>query len=130
MTGVQLASPTQENRLPRVAQQVGEIINKINNPTALGVHLHSIAFEKPPQRIWQAFLGQRHLLVTTWARAGLYGIDFGLSDDPIIRYADAVIPNLDIRLVSKEAPSPNLTIAMGESEMDGTRGRYLGSPSE
>lgn len=104
MTGVQLASPTQDNRLRNIAQQIRTTINKMNNPTALGVHLHSIAFEKSPQRIWQAFLGQRHLLATTWARTGLYDIDFGLSEMPIIRYTDAVIPDLDGELVIKEAP--------------------------
>lgn len=115
MTGVQLASPTQDNRLQNIAQQIRETINKINNPAALGVHLHSIAFEKSPQRIWQAFLGQRHLLVTTWARAGLYDINFGLSDKPIIRYADALIPDLDGELVIKEAPPSNMTKTTGES---------------
>ena len=116
MTGVQLASPTQDNRLQNIAQQIRETINKMNNPTALGVHLHSISFEKSPQRIWQAFLGQRHLLVTTWARAGLYDIDFGLSDKPIIRYADALIPDLDGELVIKEAPPSNMVNTAGESK--------------
>ncbi|KAJ5133368.1 uncharacterized protein N7443_005001 [Penicillium atrosanguineum] len=115
MSGIQLASPSQDNQLRNIAQQIRETINKMSNPTALGVHLHSIAFEKTPQRIWQAFLGQRHLMVTTWARAGLYDIDFGLSAKPIIRYADAVIPDLDGVLVIKEAPPLNISTT-GESD--------------
>ncbi|KAJ5986178.1 transferase family protein [Penicillium sp. IBT 35674x] len=107
MSGIQLASPTQDNQLRNIALQIRETINKMNNPTALGVHLHSIAFEKTPQRICQGIPGQRHLLVSTWARAGLYDINFGLSDKPIIRYADAVIPDLDGHLVIKEAPPLN-----------------------
>ncbi|KJX97065.1 hypothetical protein TI39_contig564g00001, partial [Zymoseptoria brevis] len=30
------------------------------------------------KRLWQAFFGQKHILVTTWARAGIYAIDLGL----------------------------------------------------
>lgn len=115
MTGADLASPAQDSRLRNIAQHIRETINQINNPTALGVHLHSIAFEKTPQRLWQAFLGQRHLLVTTWARAGLYDVDFGLSEVPIIRYADAVLPDLDGELVIKEAPPSKKSSATGES---------------
>jgi hypothetical protein len=59
----------------------------------LAAHLHSIAFERSLQRIWQTFLGRRHILVTTWARASLYDVDFSLGS--WIRYADGVVPCLD-----------------------------------
>lgn len=100
--------------LLNIAQQIRETINKMNNPTALGLHLHSIAFEKSPQRICQGISGQRNILVSAWARAGLYDVDFGLSDKPIIRYADAVIPDLNGQLVIKEAP-PSDTSKTGGS---------------
>lgn len=79
--------------LGSTAQRVRETISTVNNPDRLAAHLHSIAYEKSPQRIWQAFLGQRHILVTSWARAGIYDIVFGFGSR--IRYADGVVPCLD-----------------------------------
>ncbi|KAK5991593.1 Acyltransferase AFT15-1-like protein [Cladobotryum mycophilum] len=91
--------------LPPIAQRIRETIRQISRPANLVVHLYSLAYEKSPQRIWQAFLGKRHILVTTWARAGIYELDFGL--DSAIRYADGVVPDLDGNIVIKEAP-PNV----------------------
>ncbi|KAK1990862.1 transferase [Colletotrichum falcatum] len=85
-----------------IAREIRDTISRINNPSSLADHLHSVAYEKSPQRIWQAFLGRRHIVVTTWARAGLYDIDFGLGSR--VRYADSVVPNLDSSIVIKEAP--------------------------
>lgn len=79
--------------LPSIAQRIRETISTVNDPQRLASHLHSIAFEASPQRIWQAFLGKRHILVTTWARAGLYDIDFGFGSR--VRHADGVVPCLD-----------------------------------
>jgi hypothetical protein len=76
-----------------VARRIRETLSTVNDPKRLAAHLHSIAFEASPQRIWQAFLGSRHILVTTWARAGLYDVDFGFGSR--IRYADGVVPCLD-----------------------------------
>lgn len=87
-----------------VARHIRKTISQMNNPTAIGAHLHTIAFEKTPQRIWQAFLGRRHLIVTSWARAGLYKVDFGFQDIPIVRYAEGIIPDLDGNVVIREAP--------------------------
>src|SRR5690242_2184928 len=50
-----------------IALRIRERLSTVNDPQRLAAHLHSIAYEKSPQRIWQAFLGQRHILVTTWA---------------------------------------------------------------
>ena len=61
-----------------------------------------MAYEKSPRRIWQTFLGRRHILVTTWARAGVYGIGFGLGES--IRYIDEVVPNMDGVIVIKAPP--------------------------
>jgi hypothetical protein len=76
-----------------IASCIRETIATVNDAQPLAAHLHSIAYEKSPQRIWQAFLGQRHLLVTTWARAGIYDLDFGLGSR--IRYADGEVPCVD-----------------------------------
>ncbi|KAL6862459.1 hypothetical protein ACO1O0_002692 [Amphichorda felina] len=88
--------------LQKIAQRVRETISKVGQPANLAAHLHSVAYEKSPQRIWQAFLGRRHILVTTWARAGIYDIDFGLGSN--IRYADGIVPNMDGCVLIKEAP--------------------------
>ncbi|KAF2640318.1 transferase family protein [Massarina eburnea CBS 473.64] len=88
--------------LGEVAHRIRETVSTVNDPQRLAAHLHSIAYEKSPQRIWQAFLGQRHILVTTWARAGIYDIDFGLGSR--IRYADGVVPCLDGCILIVDGP--------------------------
>ncbi|EUC39619.1 hypothetical protein COCMIDRAFT_10306 [Bipolaris oryzae ATCC 44560] len=85
-----------------IARKIRHTISTISDPANLADHLHSAAYEKSPQRIWQAFLGRRHILVTTWARAGIYDVDFGLGSR--IRYADGIVPNLDGNVLIKEAP--------------------------
>lgn len=85
-----------------VANRIRETLSTVNDPKRLATHLHSIAYEKSPQRIWQAFLGRRHILVTTWARSGVYGVDFGLGSR--IRYADGVVPCLDGCILIVDGP--------------------------
>ncbi|KAF4996300.1 hypothetical protein FGRMN_4551 [Fusarium graminum] len=92
------------SNLAQVATQVRTTLKQIADPSNLAAHLHSVAFEKSPQRIWQAFLGRRHILVTTWARAGVYDIDFGLGS--ICSYAEGVVPEMDGIVLIKEAPGP------------------------
>lgn len=97
-----------------VAQRVRKTISTMRKCTNLAAHLHSIAYEKSPQRIWQAFLGQRHLMVTTWARADIYDIDFGFGSG--IRYADGVVPNLDGLILMKEAPPRSRSLSRDWTE--------------
>ncbi|KAJ5896419.1 transferase family protein [Penicillium subrubescens] len=106
MTGVEMTSPNipEQQRRLSIARRIRDTVNRIGDKAALGAHLHSLAYEKTPQRIWQGFLGRRHLIVTTWARAGLYEIDFGLSSYPGIRYAEGVLPTLDGDVLIKDAP--------------------------
>ncbi|KAJ5994039.1 transferase family protein [Penicillium sp. IBT 35674x] len=106
MTGTQLASSktTADERIRKISQSIRKTVNQMTRPAAIAAHLHSLAYETCPQRIWQAFLGSRHLLVTSWARAGVYEVDFGLSESPKIRYAEGVIPDLDGCVLIKEAP--------------------------
>ncbi|KAF5022888.1 hypothetical protein F66182_5048 [Fusarium sp. NRRL 66182] len=92
------------SNLTGVASQIRNALKKITDPANVAAHLHSIAFEKSPQRIWQAFLGRRHILTTSWARAGIYNIDFGLGS--ACCYAEGVIPDLDGNVLIKEAPGP------------------------
>ncbi|KDN72237.1 putative transferase [Colletotrichum sublineola] len=102
-----------------IARKIRDTISRINNPSSLADHLHSVAYEKSPQRIWQAFLGRRHIVVTTWARSGIYDVDFGLGSR--VRYADSVVPNLDSSIVIKEAPSSS------REPLSGTRSSWTDS---
>jgi hypothetical protein len=88
-----------------ITRKIRHTISTVSDPANLADHLHSVAYEKSPQRIWQAILGRRHILVTTWARAGIYDVDFGLGSR--IRYADGIVPNLDGCVLIKEAPPPS-----------------------
>lgn len=92
-------------KLGPLVQRIRETVATVSHPANLAAHLHSVAYEKSPQRIWQAFLGRRHILVTTWARSGIYDVDFGLGAR--IRYVDGVVPNLDGCILIKEAPPPS-----------------------
>ncbi|KAJ6281439.1 transferase family-domain-containing protein [Bipolaris maydis] len=101
------ASQVASTSLGKIAQRIRETLMTVNDEQRLAAHLHSIAYEKSPQRIWQGFLGQRHIMVTTWARAGMYEVDFGFG--ALIRYADGVVPCLDGCILINDAPPTNST---------------------
>ncbi|KAI0475555.1 transferase family protein [Xylariaceae sp. FL0804] len=61
---------------------------------AMGALLHDMAYEISPQRLWQAFLGSRHLLATSWLRLPLYDVDFDNSGRQP-RYVHSVMPKCD-----------------------------------
>lgn len=60
----------------------------------IGAMLHDAAYEVSPQRLWQAFLGSRHTLVTSWLRLDVYQVDFVRSRQRP-RYVHAVMPKMD-----------------------------------
>ncbi|RSL86948.1 hypothetical protein CEP51_002538 [Fusarium floridanum] len=91
-----------ESNLTTIATKVRQTLKVITDKDNMAAHLYSIAYEKSPQRIWQAFLGRRHILVTTWGRAGIYDIDFGLGSE--CSYAEGVVPEMDGNILIKEAP--------------------------
>lgn len=106
------ASKTSTSSLRSVAQYIRAVLSSVNdNNTGLAAHLHGLAYEKSPQRIWNGFLGKKHTIVTTWARAGVYDIDFGLhrgvsADVPFLQYADGIMPRMDGCIMIKEGPPP------------------------
>lgn len=100
----------------KIARRIRETLVQTGDPANLAAHLHSVAYEKSPQRLWQAFLGRRHILVTTWARAGIYDVDFGLGSG--IRYADAVLPAMDGGVLIKEGPSSSAISSLAHSWTD------------
>ena len=67
-------------------------------PGAVAAHLHDKAHEGYAQRLWGAFLGRRHSIVTSWLGLGVYAVDFGgggggRGERP--RYVEGVMPNVD-----------------------------------
>jgi hypothetical protein len=50
-----------------------------------------------PARLWHAFLGRRHTIVTSWLRLDVYGVDFVGGDEGRAppRYVEAVMPSVD-----------------------------------
>jgi hypothetical protein len=80
-------------------QTLGETASRIRETMtgftadAVSAVLHDAAHEVSPQRLWQAFLGPQHTLVTSWLRLRLHEVDFVGGAKP--RYAHAVMPRLD-----------------------------------
>lgn len=112
-----LLSSTDECSLGQVAQRIRGALVKVSRPSSLAALLHTLSYEESPQRIWQAFIGDHHLLVTTWANAGLYSVDFGLGG--AIRFAEGITPGMDGLVIIKEAP-PGIRSLEG----DGTETRH------
>ncbi|KAI0008312.1 transferase family protein [Xylariaceae sp. FL0662B] len=64
-------------------------------PDAVAAYLHDAACEVSPQRLWQAFLGRRHTLVTSWVRARAYEVGFCGGRGAAARYVQGVMPRVD-----------------------------------
>ncbi|XXG95500.1 hypothetical protein Hte_001764 [Hypoxylon texense] len=82
------------------AATIGEIAGSLREtmsrftPDAVSAFIHDAAFETSPQRLWQAFLGSQHCLVTSWVRARAYEVDFCATKQPAV-YVQGVMPRLD-----------------------------------
>ncbi|KAF2802386.1 uncharacterized protein BDZ99DRAFT_454723 [Mytilinidion resinicola] len=66
----------------------------------VGALLHEAAFVDAPGRYWDAFLGERNGIVTSWVRAGVWEVRFGEGG---ARYVEPVMPELDGVVVVVEA---------------------------
>ncbi|CAG8888412.1 unnamed protein product [Penicillium egyptiacum] len=86
------ASSVCRERLGETASRIRETMKGFT-AGAVGAMLHDAAHEVSPQRLWQAFLGSEHTLVTSWLRLQLYDIDFVGGNKP--RYVHAVMPKMD-----------------------------------
>ncbi|KAI0204939.1 transferase [Astrocystis sublimbata] len=60
---------------------------------AVSDYLYEAAQEVSPQRLWQAFLGSRHVIVTSWARSQAYEVDF--FGTRLARYVQTHMPHMD-----------------------------------
>lgn len=75
------------------ASQIRQTL-QLFTPEKMGAMLHDAAHEVSPQRLWQAFVGTQHTLVTSWLRLQVYQVDFvGSGRRP--RYVHAVMPKID-----------------------------------
>jgi hypothetical protein len=77
--------------LPALAQTIRKTL-KVFTPEAVRYHLHDLAYEAAPQRLWRACLGREHVLLTTWVHAGVYEVDFGAGGPG---YVEALMPSCD-----------------------------------
>lgn len=67
---------TAPENLRAIAQEIRGTAEKFDEE-AIGALLHDMAFETAAGRTWNAFLGRRDLIVTSWVRAGIYDVRFG-----------------------------------------------------
>ncbi|KAM0323897.1 hypothetical protein ACHAQA_008478 [Verticillium albo-atrum] len=83
--------PAQEVVARSAAGQIRSCLRRFT-PEAVGAVLHDAALEVAPQRLWQAFLGRRHVLVTAWLRIGVYNVEFFGQK---AAWVHAVMPRMD-----------------------------------
>lgn len=88
-TSSKLSDPT---LLHETAAEIHDTL-RVFGPKAIAAHLHDAAFEPVPQRLWQAFLGSKHVLLTTWIHIGVWSIDFGGTGK--LRCVQPVMPLMD-----------------------------------
>jgi hypothetical protein len=96
-------TPDQAPPLSETAKQIRATLQAFT-PSAIAAHLHDAAFEYCPQRIWQGFLGRKHLLLTTWLYLGVQNIDFVGKGSPKLRFFESVMPSCDGLVQIMEAP--------------------------
>ncbi|OCK84615.1 hypothetical protein K432DRAFT_105704 [Lepidopterella palustris CBS 459.81] len=83
-------------------------------PEKVAALLHEAAFVSSPQRYWDAFLGERNLIATSWVRAGMYDIDF--FGEKGLRYAEPFMPGIDGIAVLLEAGGKACGIKVGDGK--------------
>lgn len=76
-----------------VASAIRETV-ALFTPDKMGALLHDAAHEVAPQRLWQAFLGSQHTIVTSWLRLRVYDVGFA-GEGGAPRYVQAVMPKMD-----------------------------------
>jgi hypothetical protein len=108
IAAIPFPSPTSATREPEshlstAAQRIRKTLQQFT-PSAIGAHLHDAAFEYSPQRIWQGFLGQKHLLLTTWLYLGVHQVDFLGKGGPVLRFVQSIMPSCDGLVQIMESP--------------------------
>ncbi|KAI0846174.1 transferase family protein [Daldinia vernicosa] len=91
-----VAKPGSEVSTATIGSIAGSIRQTMSlfTPDAVSAYIHDAAYEVSPQRLWQAFLGSQHTLVTSWVRAQAYEVDF-CATHKLARYVQGVMPRMD-----------------------------------
>ena len=63
------------------------------DPESTAALLHEMAFELGAQRRWNCFLGDQHVIATSWVGIGLRDVVFEPDSDP--EWVEAVLPSCD-----------------------------------
>lgn len=74
-----------------------------SDPTIVSDFLHDAHFFDSPQRYWDCFLGERHIIATSWCRTGFYEVDFWGKRGGGLRYAQPLMESIDGIVVIYEA---------------------------
>ncbi|EJD38251.1 hypothetical protein AURDEDRAFT_154155 [Auricularia subglabra TFB-10046 SS5] len=93
LTHAALPASTISSQPSKVAASIREAMAQFT-PDAVAALLHERAFASCPHRFWDAFLGARHTIVTSWLRLDVYELDFGFGGGRA-RYVDALMPEVD-----------------------------------
>lgn len=80
-------------KIGSIASEIRTCLDRFT-PEAVAAILHEEAHEVAPQRLWRAFLGRKHTLATSWARLGVYDIDF-VGNGLRPRYVHAIMVAMD-----------------------------------
>ena len=111
------------SRLGETAKQCRDTLSLFDK-NALGAMLHELIFQESPQRVWNAFLGKRDIIVTSWARLGSYDISFE-TNHKSPWFVGAVMPGVDGILEIMEAAKVTAETGSGNSgESDGASAWY------
>ena len=95
---------------PDNAYGLAEIVAKLRSTmaqftsNAIGAHFYQIAHQFSPQRVWHAFMGLRHVIVTSWVHGGVYKVNFIGNDGGVPRYVELDRPDIDGCMQILEAP--------------------------
>ena len=79
------------NKLGKMAGHIRSSLQSFSSDS-LPAFLHEMTFLAGAQRLWSAFFGRRHTIVTSWLRLGVRDVDFGMGTP---NYVDAVMPSCD-----------------------------------
>ncbi|KAI1164030.1 transferase [Nemania serpens] len=89
----QTGSTATTAKIGAIASSIRSMMSQFT-PEAVSDYLYDAAHEISPQRLWQTFLGNRHVLVTSWARAQAYQVDF-CGTHQLARYVQGMMPKVD-----------------------------------
>ncbi|KAF8075032.1 hypothetical protein FPV67DRAFT_1619832 [Lyophyllum atratum] len=91
LTSATIVRETSDPSLGHLAATIRSSLSAFDS-SSLSALLHEMAFEASPQRHWNAFLGSRNTIVTSWLQLGMRDVDFGTGAPA---YVEAVMPSCD-----------------------------------